>query len=227
MRAGSLMSGDGKIDENLLRAEACEVYKKIEQAGLTSGSAGNVSVRHGENMLISPTGAAAANIRPENFVLMTLNGDALSPGIPSSEWALHAGLYRAGKGCAVIHAHPDYCSALSCLRQPIPSFHYMVAAFGGSIIPCAPYATFGTAALAQNVVATLEGYSACLMANHGMICVEQSLEKALSKSIKLEVLARQFCLAKNSGEIVLLDEAEMLNVRQRYKEYGTSRLSLY
>jgi L-fuculose-phosphate aldolase len=214
-------------DDALAREEACSVYKKIEQAGLTSGSAGNVSLRHGENMLISPSGADAATICPEHFVLMSLGGDTLSAGIPSSEWALHAGLYKAGKGAAVIHAHPDHCSALSCLRQPIPAFHYMVAAFGGSIVPCAPYATFGTAALAANVVATLDGYSACLMANHGMICVEQSLAKALSKAIKLEVLARQFCLAKNAGDIVLLAEAEMQTVRQRYERYGKSRLAIY
>jgi L-fuculose-phosphate aldolase len=136
-------------------------------------------------------------------------------------------LYKAGRGSAVIHAHPDYCSALSCLRQPIPAFHYMVAAFGGSQIPCAPYATFGTVALAERVVATLEGFTACLMANHGMVCVAETLSKALAKTIKLEMLARQFCFAKAAGHIELLDEAEMRTVRQRYQKYGKAALEAY
>jgi L-fuculose-phosphate aldolase len=209
------------------RNDACDVYKKVEEAGLTCGSAGNVSVRFGDYMLISPTGAEASTICPEDFVLTDLAGQALSPGIPSSEWAIHAGLYKAGRGHAVIHAHPDYCSALSCLRQPIPAFHYMVAAFGGSQIPCAPYATFGTVALAERVVATLEGFTACLMANHGMVCVAETLSKALAKTIKLEMLARQFCIAKAAGHIELLDEAEMLTVRQRYQKYGKTALEAY
>lgn len=211
--------------EQAARAELCDIYRRIEQAGLSVGNAGNISVRLGDDMLISPTGADGATVRPEDFVKTGLDGEALSPGIPSSEWAIHAEIYKAGLGRAVVHAHPDHCVALSCLRQPIPPFHYMVAAFGGKEVPCAPYAPFGTTALAQGVVDTLKGYSACLMANHGMVCCADTLPHALARTVTLEMLARQYCIAKQSGTIVRLDHDEMETVLARYRDYGTRRLS--
>ncbi|WP_188611949.1 class II aldolase/adducin family protein [Chelatococcus reniformis] len=215
----------GTMDEQSARAELCDVYRRLEQAGLSPGNAGNVSVHLGADMLISPTGADGATVRPEDIVRTSLDGEALSAGIPSSEWAIHAEIYKAGLGRAVIHAHPDHCVALSCLRQPIPAFHYAVATFGGKQVPCAPYAAFGTRALARGVVDTLKGYSACLMANHGMVCCAETLPRALAKAAQLETLARQYCIARHSGPIVMLDETEMETVLARYRDYGTRRLS--
>lgn len=221
------MARDGQMkdDEQAARVELRDVYRQIEQAGLSIGNAGNISIRFGEHMLISPTGADGATIRPEDFVLTRLDGTALSPGAPSSEWAIHAAVYQAGLGGAVIHAHPDHCVALSCLRKPIPPFHYMVASFGGKEVPCAPYAVFGSDALAEGVIAALRLHNACLMANHGMVCRADTLKQALTRTIKLEMLARQYCLAKQTGTVVMLDDAEMDTVLARYAAYGSGRLS--
>lgn len=207
------------------RAELCRIYRKIEGSGLSLGSAGNISLRLGDVMLISPTGADGATVTSEDFVLTRFDGTALSPGTPSSEWAIHGGVYAAGLAEAVIHAHPDYCVALSCLRQPMPPFHYMVASFGGHEVPCAPYAPFGTTALAQGVVAALAGHSACLMANHGMVCIGATLAQAFTRTVKLEMLARQLLLARQAGEVVHLNPDEMETVLERYAEYGRGRLS--
>jgi L-fuculose-phosphate aldolase len=212
------------MSEAEARAELCAIYRQIEQSGLSAGTAGNISLRYGENMLISPTGADGATISAEDFVLTTMDGEALSGGIPSSEWALHGGIYRAGKGNAVVHAHPDHCVALSCLREPIPAFHYMIASFGGDHVPCAPYAPFGTLELAEGVVASMAGITACLMANHGMVCVAESLAGAYRKAVKLEMLARQYWLARSLAPPVLLNAAEMAIVSEQYRWYGSSRL---
>lgn len=206
------------------REELCAVYRQIEQSGLSAGTAGNISIRFGEHMLISPTGADGATITPQDFVLTALDGEALSGGIPSSEWAIHAGLYRAGKGEAVVHAHPDHCVALSCLREPIPAFHYMIASFGGDHIPCSSYAAFGTQELADSVLASMQGVTACLMANHGMVCVAGTLLGAYRKALKLEMLARQYWLARSVAPPELLTAREMAIVADRYRAYGVSRL---
>lgn len=208
------------------RTELCRIYRAIKGAGLSIGNAGNISIRLGEHMLISPTGADGATVAPEDFVLTRFDGTALSPGTPSSEWAIHGGIYAAGLGEAVIHAHPDACVALSCLRKPMPPFHYMVASFGGHEVPCAPYAPFGTQALADGVVETLgTRFNACLMANHGMVCHARTLQQAFSRTVKLDMMARQYLLARQAGEVVELTAQEMDVVLGRYADYGHGRLS--
>ena len=126
---------------------------------------------------------------------------------------------------AVIHTHADACVALSCLRKPLPAFHYMIAGFGGDDIRCARYATFGTADLAASAVEALKDRTACLLANHGMIAMGKTLEAALNTTIKLETLARQYLMALHSGEpVLLLPPEEMARVGRRYGNYGVGLL---
>lgn len=215
-----------KTAEAAARTELCRIYRAIEGAGLSIGNAGNISIRLDKHMLISRTGADGSTVTPEDFVLARFDGTALSHGVPSSEWAIHGGIYAAGLGEAVIHAHPDACVALSCLRKPMPSFHYMVASFGGHEVPCAPYAPFGTRALADCIVETLgTRFNACLMANHGMVCHAATLQQAFARTVKLDMLARQYLLARQAGEIVELTAQEMDIVLGRYADYGHGRLS--
>jgi L-fuculose-phosphate aldolase len=208
-------------DQASLRTRLCEAYRDFERLGLSSGSAGNVSVRWSGGMLISPAGATAASAAPEAFVAMSLDGDVHSDGKPSSEWAMHAEIYRRTQNAqAVVHAHPDACVALSCQRRVIPAFHYMIASFGGSDVPCSCYAPFGSNELALAAASALEGRSACLLANHGMICHAKSLSEAIANALKLEVLARQYILTLQIGPPVLLNDEEMAVVRERYRSYG-------
>ena len=208
-------------DESSLRLELCATYRELERLGLSSGSAGNVSARWGEGMLISPAGATGANIAPEYFVETALDGAVAGAGKPSSEWAMHAEIYRRQASAqAVIHAHPDACVALSCQRRAIPAFHYMIASYGGNDVPCSEYAPFGSLELAIVATDALKDRTACLLANHGMICHAKNLSDALANALKLEVLARQYILSLQIGPPVILTSEEMAVVRARYKSYG-------
>ena len=89
---------------------------------------------------------------------------------PSSEWRMHAAIYKATKAQAVVHTHSDHCVALACQGRGLPGFHYLVGSFGGSDVPCVPYSTFGTEQLAEDAAAALDRRSACLLGAHGMIC---------------------------------------------------------
>lgn len=209
------------MDENQARAALVEASRRSVETGLNSGTVGNFSVRHGAGMLITPTGIAPDRLQPDQIVEMDLDGNWTGDWRPSSEWAIHARLYATTAAGAVVHAHPDHCVALSSLRQPIPLFHYMVAGFGGSEIPCADYACFGSAPLAETVVATMgTTYSACLMANHGAVTIGPDVTTALARAEKLEMLARQYLLARSIGEPVLLTPAELVDVCARYGTYG-------
>jgi L-fuculose-phosphate aldolase len=212
-----------------LRAELAETYRALGRLGLIVASSGNVSARVAGGMLISPTGARADSITPDQLVAMDLAGVAgrdlagVTSGhlLPSSEWHMHAAIYQAVPAAgAVVHTHSDAATALACLNRDLPPFHYMLAEFGGNEVRCAPYVTFGTPELADLAVQALGHRTACLLANHGMICHGPTPQAALLTAQRLEALARQYLLACSVGTPRLLSEAEMAAAHLRYRSYG-------
>ncbi|MBN8889399.1 MAG: hypothetical protein ABS99_01375 [Acetobacteraceae bacterium SCN 69-10] len=203
-----------------LAEDVVTVYQELGCQRMNSGSSGNVSVRVGERMLITPTGATAESLAADQLVLMPFAGPPPDGTRPSSEWSMHGAVYEAcpEAGC-VVHTHADACTALACRGEGLPAFHYMIAGFGGDEVPCAPYATFGTPSLADSVRKTIPGLSACLLANHGMIVHGRTPKAALAAAIRLETLARQYLLSGPSGRPRILTTAEMAAVRERYRSY--------
>jgi L-fuculose-phosphate aldolase len=195
--------------------------QRLERTGLNQGTSGNLSVRTGDDFLITPSGVPVERLRAEDMVPMDLDGSPHGTLRPSSEWRMHRDLYAAfPEAQAVAHAHPPHATALACRHEDIPAFHYMVAVAGGHDIRCADYATFGTAELSANAVAALRDRKACLLANHGILCYGDDLERAIALAVEVETLARQYLLARQNGEPVLLDEAEMGKVIESFKTYG-------
>ena len=199
------------------RAELCAAYRSLGRLGLIQGNSGNISVRTRDGMLISPTGTTPDRIEPGQLVAMALHDPVPNA---SSEWALHAVIYDENPAIgAVVHTHADACTALSCLAEPLPPFHYMVVSFGGDDVRCAPYATFGTPALAEAAAEAMRGRSACLLANHGMIAAGPDLDAALATTLRLETLVRQYLLARAAGRPRLLTPQELAEAHQRYLSY--------
>jgi L-fuculose-phosphate aldolase len=208
-----------------LRQRLAEGYRELARLGLVSGSAGNLSCRLADGALITPTGASAETIDDSSLVAIALDGTTRGPGIPSSEWAMHAEIYRRyPQARAIVHTHSDACVTLACQRRPIPAFHYMIATFGGDDVRCAPYAAFGTEELAHGVADALADRSACLLANHGMIAWGADVGRAIATASRLETLARQYWMTLQAGPPVLLDADEMRVVHERFRDYGSSRL---
>jgi L-fuculose-phosphate aldolase len=188
---------------------------------INCGTTGNMSIRTDGGMLITPSGIPPRQLAPESIVAMDLDGHWSGAIKPSSEWALHAAIYNARPELrAVVHAHPDHCVALSCARMGLPAFHYMIAGFGGDDVRCSRYATFGSPELAEATVEAMENRTACLLANHGMVTVGSTLAEAYGRALKLETLARQYMLCRSFAEPVVLNEKELVEVKQRYKTYG-------
>lgn len=230
-----------------LRAELLATLRAMSDAGLNVGTAGNASVRlpkavAGEfveslaqrssggresasvHMLITPSGMPAERCTPQDMVEVEADGRYAGPLAPSSEWKLHHDIYAAFPAAgAVLHAHSPFATALACQRIEIPPFHYMIARFGGTTVRCARYATFGTQALSDATVAALHDRSACLLANHGMVVFGRDLAHALALAIEFETLCAQYWRTLQLGAPVLLSDAEMAEVIERFRWYGKPR----
>ncbi|BAL26214.1 class II aldolase/adducin family protein [Azoarcus sp. KH32C] len=204
-----------------LREELLATARAMTAAGLNTGTAGNVSVRMAGGMLITPSGMPPEACCVEDMVFVAEDGTATGRLAPSSEWRFHHDIY-AGRpeAGAVLHAHAPFATSLACQRTEIPAFHYMIARFGGNTVRCARYATFGTQDLSDNILDALEERSACLMANHGMLVFGRSLSNALALAIEFETLCEQYWRTRQLGEPVLLSDAEMAEVVERFRWYG-------
>ena len=205
-----------------LRQELIETALAMNASGINQGTSGNLSLRTGDGMMITPSGIRYSSLEPEDIVQVAMDGACAGHRAPSSEWRIHRDIYREREDArAIVHAHPEASVTLAALRRPIPAFHYMVAVAGGKDIRCADYATFGTQDLSHHVLAALNGRKACLMANHGLICLERNLTRALDLAIEVEHLASAYrqCLAL--GDPVILDDAEMERVLKKFSNYGS------
>jgi len=208
-----------------LRDELVDTAKQMSALGLTPGMSGNVSVRFNDAFYVTPSGMPYEKIVADDIVKIEHDG-VVRPGqrTPTTEWRLHMDILGARQDIqAIVHTHSLFCTTISTLRRPIPALHYMVVLAGSDEIPCAEYATFGSAQLALNAVSALHGGDACLLANHGMIALGTTLAKALRLAAEVETLAAQYWHAAQIGAPHILDHAELDKVRERFAEYGQAK----
>lgn len=211
-------------EEAYLREAILHAALETNRRGLNQGTSGNISARLGEGMLITPSGVPYEVLKPDDLVYVDSDGRWADGRKPSSEWHFHHAILQTRPELgAVIHVHSVYASVVAIQGRDIPALHYMVAAAGGNSIRCAPYATFGTEALSQHAVKALEGRTACLLANHGMIATGSDLGRALWLTEEVELLAQQYVLSLQIGGPRLLDDAEMERVLEKFRHYGPRR----
>jgi L-fuculose-phosphate aldolase len=203
------------------RQSIIDACLRMNVLGINQGTSGNISLRHGDGMLVTPTSTPYEAMNPEQIVYMHLDGNHDPAQRPSSEWRFHRDILKARPEVeAIVHAHPPYSTMLAIMGMEIPPVHYMVAVAGGDTIRCAPYATFGTQELSEHAVRALEGRMACLLEHHGMIAVGPSLAKAMWLAVEVETLARQYHGCLQIGTPPLLSKEEIEKVRLRMAGYG-------
>jgi L-fuculose-phosphate aldolase len=210
-----------------LRQQVIDTCLEMNALGINQGTSGNVSVRHGDHILITPSGVPYRSLTESLIVQLDMDGNVQPVGSdtsgvkPSSEWRMHLDLYRSRPEVGgVVHTHSIYATALATLHQGIPPFHYMVAMAGGRDIRCSRYATFGTKELSDHMLVAMADRKACLLGNHGVIATGPNLPKALALADEVETLSHQYAIARTLGEPVLLSDEEMaLNVT-KFATYG-------
>ena len=210
------------VGDGWARQSVIDTALDLTRTGLSPQQSGNVSLRAGKGMLITPTGMSYDDLLPDDIVYMSLAGDAPEgQRLPSSEWHMHVAIYAARPDAqAIVHAHSDHAVSLAVMERSIPPFHYMVALLGGRDIRCAPYATFGTPELGRHAVAALEGRKACLLAHHGQIAFGADLAEALKLAHEVETLSGQYWRALQLGAPPLLSDEEMHRVAEKFRTYG-------
>ena len=202
------------------KKEIIDASKYLLQLQFNIGSEGNISYRQKNEIYITPSGIKTSNLKPKDISKVDLNGKVLNKNKPSSEILLHSWIYRNHKDIrAVVHSHSKWASILSCMRISIPSFHYMVAEFGGNNIKCSKYATFGSEKLSKYVNKVLHNRKGCLIANHGQVTIANSLEEAIDLSIALEKLCEQYYYLWISKKTRLLSDQEMRKIVKLFEDY--------
>ncbi|MET9790384.1 class II aldolase/adducin family protein [Streptomyces canus] len=219
--AAAAATGDRLLDAE--RRQVAQVCKDLSRSGLVVGTAGNVSIRVGDLVVISPSGVDYESMSAADVGVHDLQGAAVDAALePSSELALHLAVYHNFAHTAVVHTHGPASTALSTLVETVPSSHYYTALFGGPV-RVAPYATFGTDLLAENVVTALRERAAALMGNHGAVLVGGDITKVMKLVPYLEYVCDVHLRAMASGQPVrVLDDEEIAEVGRRLSGYGQS-----
>jgi L-fuculose-phosphate aldolase len=202
------------------REQVAAACRRLAGQGLVPGTAGNASMRSGDHVAITPTGAVLAELEPEQITVVDMDGNVVDGSLaPTSEIDLHLGVYhRIGAG-AVVHTHAPMATAIACVLDELPLVHYQMLALGGPV-RVAPYATFGTPELAEGVVAALEGRAAALMRSHGAVCIGGDVEGATEITLLLEWACTVYWHARAMGEPHVLTDEQLNDVVSAVTERG-------
>ena len=224
----------GDTDElRAARARLVSYSARLLADGLAVGSSGNISVRAGDIVAITPSGIPYDEMRPADVCLVTLDGTQLPGDVndanetletPSSETPMHLAIYAATDAAAIVHTHSPEVVALSAARAELPAIHYAITVLGGPV-RVAPYLRFGSAGLAAAAADALAGRTAVILRNHGAVTYGHDLAQAYDRAVLLEWLARTYRLALSYGEPATLSAAELDEVaaERRRRRYGERR----
>ncbi|OIJ66138.1 class II aldolase/adducin family protein [Streptomyces mangrovisoli] len=193
--------------------------------GLVVGTSGNVSVRVGDTVLVTPTGVPYDRLSADDITGVALDGrQVLGALLPTSELPMHLAVYRATDARAVVHTHAVHATAVSTLVEELPPIHYLSGALGGAV-RVAPYATYGSQELAENMLRALSGRTACLLRNHGTLSYGDTLDRAYDRTAQLEWMCRLWLTASSIPGLTpsLLTEEQMADAALKLRGYGQGR----
>ncbi len=210
------------MQEQEARHALVQVMRRMHASRLNRGTSGNASLRVPGGLMITPSGVAPDALTPEGMAFVAEDGTPENHGLrPSTEFRMHHHILAGRPDAnAVVHCHSRFATILACCGRPIEPIHYMVLVSGASSVQVAPYATFGSQALADAVVATMAGSRACLMANHGQIAVGETWQQALAVAEEVEEQAAVTYGALLLGGATRLDEAALQDAERAFAGYG-------
>jgi L-fuculose-phosphate aldolase len=215
----------GDADLQTAREQLVSYCGRLVADGLAVGAAGNMSVRVGDLVAITPSGVSYTELDSADICIVTLAGEeADAPETPSSELPMHLAVYAATDAGAVVHTHSAEVIALSATHDELPAVHYAITGLGGPV-RVAAYTRFGSAGLAEAAITALDGRRAAILQNHGAICYGRTLPEAYDRALLLEWLARVYRLACAYGKPRILSQAELDEVaaESRRRRYGERR----
>jgi L-fuculose-phosphate aldolase len=202
--------------------ELVATARRTVSDGLVVGTSGNVSVRVGDTVLVTPSGVPYDRLTPDDVTGVDLDGrQVLGSLVPTSELPMHLAIYRTTDAGAVVHTHAVHATAVSTLVPELPAIHYMSGALGGAV-RVAPYAAYGTEELAENMLHALADRSGCLLRNHGTITYGTTLDQAYDRTAQLEWMCRLWLTASSVPGLAptLLSPEQVAEAGERLRGYG-------
>ncbi|MFK4071383.1 class II aldolase/adducin family protein [Streptomyces sp. NPDC029674] len=203
-------------------AELVRTARRTVKDGLVVGTSGNVSVRVGDTVLVTPSGVPYDQLRPEDAVGVDLEGEQfLGDLAPTSELPMHLAIYRNTDAGAVVHTHAVHATAVSMLVPELPAVHYMTGILGGPV-RVAPYALYGTEELAAHMLHALRDRTGCLLQNHGTVTYGDNLSQAYDRTAQLEWMARLWLTATAvpGHAPTLLSPGQLREAEDKLRGYG-------
>ncbi len=186
-----------------------QVTKQAYRDKMFAATSGNLSIydREEGRMYITPSSYPYELMTVEDVMVIDLEGNILE-GIhkPSSEWHMHAAIYRANDSVnAIVHTHSPYATSFAINNMRIPTVLYEIVYFLGGDIPVAEGAIPGTDAVGENCVKVLKDRYGCLMGNHGALAVGDTLPKAYTRAVYIEDAAKAYSLALSHGPVRVIE----------------------
>ncbi|MBP1922810.1 L-fuculose-phosphate aldolase [Halorubrum alkaliphilum] len=191
-------------------------------ADLTPGRTGNLSVRDGDAVAVTPTGVAYDAFDAADVPVVDLDGERVAGRMtPSSEVPMHTGIYKHDRPGAIVHTHSPWATTMATLHQSLPPIHYMIVSVGREV-PLVEYAPYGTEELAVNVVAAMAeaDADAAILANHGLVVTGPDLETAVENTRHVEDLCRLYLQSSAVGEPHTLTDEQLAVVEEKFESYG-------
>ncbi|MEU1320251.1 class II aldolase/adducin family protein [Streptomyces tibetensis] len=220
--AGEPRRGTARREEARAWDDLVTTARRTVSDGLVVGTSGNVSVRVGDTVLVTPSGVPYDRLTPDDVTGVDLDGrQVLGTLVPTSELPMHLAVYRTTGALAVVHTHAVHATAVSTLVTELPLIHYMAAALGGPV-RVAPYAPYGSDELAENMLHALTGRSGCLLQNHGTLTHGSTLAQAYDRTAQLEWMCRLWLTASSVPGLTpsLLSREQLTEVEERLRGYG-------
>ncbi|CAM2809596.1 class II aldolase/adducin family protein [Actinomyces slackii] len=206
------------------RTQITAACQRLTDDGLVVGTAGNLSIRQGDLVAITPSGLPYSDLRPDLVAVVDYaSGKQIEgPLKPASELDLHLTALRSTGLEAVVHTHSPAATAVASLADltALPAVHYYISMFGGPDVRVADYATYGTPELARNVERALEGRTAALMSNHGSVVAGPDLEAAYTLAQELEWVCELYLRVRSAGPPKILPDEEIAAVIAKIADYG-------
>lgn len=203
-----------------MKEDVCRWARVSYSEHLFAGTSGNLSVYDHDKqlMVITPTSFPYELLTPDDMVVMHLDGTCVTDASlrPSSEWRMHAVIYRQMPEVnAVIHTHSPYATAFAVNHKPIPAALIEMVAFLGGDVPLAAFAMPGTENVGTEAVKIMTDRTACLLANHGVLAIGNTLESAHTRAVYVEDAARICSIAAGNGSIFTIEDKYIDAMRGR------------
>jgi L-fuculose-phosphate aldolase len=210
------------INVHKIKQEICEIGDRLYKKGFAAANDGNITYRISDNeVLCTPTLICKGFMKPEDICTVNMEGKQLSGRRKrTSEVMLHLAIMKERPEVkAVVHCHPPHATAFGVAREPIPQCVLPEVEIFLGDVPITKYAIPGGSDFAETVLPFVHKANAIILANHGTVSFDKTVEKAYWWTEILDAYCRILMLARGLGRVNYFTEPEaqaLLGLKEKW-----------